>query len=224
MSGDLQFTFHLQVCSSCSLKSSCEKAYLLTNKEDEPRTIDVLRVLLTYGFDPVNGSVSNMSILKMKYVKTVVRKLIHEVVKLGSVPIDPNLLRVTRRHEKLTGSSYQDPGVESDAAIPTRLLPWQINHLGLGRLAWLRILFPMLRWFKLVDLNVELNFPYLQPLIHQLGLRSVGEIGLLTLLMIEVLNSVVSVDSPQVEKKPDIGPSNVQRELGSQSSYPVSKS
>ncbi|CAI9777876.1 unnamed protein product [Fraxinus pennsylvanica] len=38
------------------------------------------------------------------------------------------------------------------------------------------------------------------------------------------VDSVVSVDSPQVEKKPDIDPSNVQRELGSQSSYPVSKS
>lgn len=73
------------------MRSSCEKAYLLTNKEDEPRTIDVMRVLLSYGFDPVNGSVSNMSLLKMKSVKTVVRKLIHEVVKLGSVPIDPSL-------------------------------------------------------------------------------------------------------------------------------------
>ncbi|KAL2490545.1 zinc finger (Ran-binding) family protein [Abeliophyllum distichum] len=79
------------VCSSCSMRGSCEKAYLLTNKEDEPRTIDVMRVLLTYGFDPVNGSVSNMSLLKMKSVKTVVRKLLHEVVKLGAVPIDPNL-------------------------------------------------------------------------------------------------------------------------------------
>ncbi|KAG8363828.1 hypothetical protein BUALT_Bualt19G0062800 [Buddleja alternifolia] len=79
------------VCSSCSLRSSCEKAYLLTNKEDEPRTIDVMRVLLTYGFDPIDGLVANKSLLKMKTVKTVVRKLLHEVVKLSSVPIDPNL-------------------------------------------------------------------------------------------------------------------------------------
>ncbi|KAA8545132.1 hypothetical protein F0562_019979 [Nyssa sinensis] len=79
------------VCSSCSLRSSCERAYLLTNKEDEARTIDVIRVLLTYGFDPVNGSVVNDSLLKRKSVKTVVRKLLHEVVKLSAVPIDPNL-------------------------------------------------------------------------------------------------------------------------------------
>ncbi|XP_021898879.1 uncharacterized protein LOC110815394 [Carica papaya] len=79
------------VCSSCSLRTSCEKGYLLTNKEDEARTIDVMRVLLTYGFDPLDGSLVNKSVLKQKSVKNVVRKLLHEVVKLSSVPIDPNL-------------------------------------------------------------------------------------------------------------------------------------
>ncbi|KAK1566949.1 hypothetical protein Q3G72_006411 [Acer saccharum] len=79
------------VCSSCSLRSSCERAYLLTNKEDEARTIDIMRVLLSYGFDPLNDSVVNKSLLKQKSVKTVVHKLLHEVVKLSAVPIDPNL-------------------------------------------------------------------------------------------------------------------------------------
>ncbi|KAI3770670.1 hypothetical protein L6452_01811 [Arctium lappa] len=79
------------VCSSCSLRSSCERAYLITNKEDEARTIDIMRVLMTYGFDPVNGSVVNDSLLKKKPVKTAVRKLLHEVVKLSGIPIDPNL-------------------------------------------------------------------------------------------------------------------------------------
>ncbi|KAK9161493.1 hypothetical protein Syun_007834 [Stephania yunnanensis] len=79
------------VCSSCSLRSSCEKAYLLSRKEDEARTLDVVRVLLTFGFDPINDSVENKSLLKHKSVKTVIRKLLHEVVKLSAVPIDPNL-------------------------------------------------------------------------------------------------------------------------------------
>lgn len=63
----------------------------MTNKEDEARTIDVMRLLFTFGFDPMNGTVINDSLLKRKTVKTVVRKLLHEVVKLGSVPIDPTL-------------------------------------------------------------------------------------------------------------------------------------
>ncbi|KAJ0501575.1 putative Zinc finger, RanBP2-type [Helianthus annuus] len=79
------------VCSSCSLRNSCERAYLITNKEDEARTIDIMRVLMAYGFDPVNGSVVNDSLLKKKAVKGAVRKLLHEVVKLSGIPIDPNL-------------------------------------------------------------------------------------------------------------------------------------
>ncbi|XP_019423072.1 PREDICTED: uncharacterized protein LOC109332541 [Lupinus angustifolius] len=79
------------VCSSCSLRNTCERAYLITNKEDEARTIDIMRLLLTFGFDPINGSVTNKLLLKQKSLRTVVRKLLHEVVKLSSVPIDPNL-------------------------------------------------------------------------------------------------------------------------------------
>ncbi|KAG5244849.1 DNA polymerase zeta catalytic [Salix suchowensis] len=79
------------VCSNCRLRSSCESGYLLTNKEDEARTIDLMRVLLAYGFDSINGSVANTFLLKQKLVRTVVRKLLHEVAKLSAVPIDPNL-------------------------------------------------------------------------------------------------------------------------------------
>ncbi|XP_073036814.1 uncharacterized protein [Primulina eburnea] len=79
------------VCSSCNMRSSCEKAYLLTNKEDEARTIDVMRILLTYGFNPIDGSVINKSLLEMKSIKTSVRRLLHHVVKLSEFPIDPNL-------------------------------------------------------------------------------------------------------------------------------------
>lgn len=64
---------------------------MLTNKEDEARTIDLMRILFTYGFDPLNGTVANKSLLKKKSVKSVVRKLLHEIVKLSAVPIDPNL-------------------------------------------------------------------------------------------------------------------------------------
>ncbi|CAL1393453.1 unnamed protein product [Linum trigynum] len=71
------------VCSSCSLRSSCGKAFLLTNKEEEAHTIDVLRVLLAYGSDRTNESVTS--------IKTVVRKLFHEIVKLSGDPINPNL-------------------------------------------------------------------------------------------------------------------------------------
>lgn len=73
------------------MRNTCDRAYLLTNKEDEARTIDAMRVLLAYGFDYENGSIVNESVLKQKSVKAVVRKLLYEVVKLSAIPIDPNL-------------------------------------------------------------------------------------------------------------------------------------
>ncbi|KAL6611380.1 hypothetical protein ACP70R_039308 [Stipagrostis hirtigluma subsp. patula] len=79
------------VCSSCNLRSVCTRGYILTRKEDEARTLDVMRILLIYGFDHVKETVENKPLLKLKHVKTVVRKLIHEIVKLSAVPIDPNL-------------------------------------------------------------------------------------------------------------------------------------
>jgi len=50
-----------------------------------------MRILLIYGFDHIKETVENKPLLKLKSLKTVVRKLIHEIVKLSAVPIDPNL-------------------------------------------------------------------------------------------------------------------------------------
>lgn len=66
---------------------------MLVPKEDEARTLDVVRVLLTFGFDSINGLVQNKPLTKLKSVKMVIRKLLHQIVKLSSVPIDPNLPR-----------------------------------------------------------------------------------------------------------------------------------
>ncbi|KAG6505227.1 uncharacterized protein LOC121985921 [Zingiber officinale] len=79
------------VCSSCSLRSKCGRGYILPRKEDEARTLDVVRILLTFGFNHVKETVENKPLMKMISVKTVIRKLLHEIVKLSAIPIDPNL-------------------------------------------------------------------------------------------------------------------------------------
>jgi hypothetical protein len=81
----------LQVCSCCNLRSVCSRGYILTRKEDEARTLDVMRVLLIYGFDHIKGSIENKPLLKLKSLKTAVQNLINEIVKLSVIPIDPNL-------------------------------------------------------------------------------------------------------------------------------------
>ncbi|XP_074562495.1 uncharacterized protein LOC141819007 [Curcuma longa] len=79
------------VCSSCNLRNSCGRGYILTLKEDEACTLDIMRILLTFGFDHVKETVENKPLMEMKSVKIVVRKLLHEIVKLSAIPIDPNL-------------------------------------------------------------------------------------------------------------------------------------
>lgn len=78
-----------QVCSSCSSRNSCGRGYILTRKEDEACTFDIMRILLTFSFDHVEETVENKPLMKMKFVKNVVRKLLHEIV-LSAIPIDPS--------------------------------------------------------------------------------------------------------------------------------------
>ncbi|KAJ3703848.1 hypothetical protein LUZ61_007553 [Rhynchospora tenuis] len=79
------------VCSACSLRNSCSRGYILVPKEDQARTLDIMRVLIIFGFDHTNGTVENKDLMKLKQVKNVVRKLMHEVARLSAVPIDPRL-------------------------------------------------------------------------------------------------------------------------------------
>ncbi|XP_043705797.1 uncharacterized protein LOC122655617 isoform X2 [Telopea speciosissima] len=77
------------VCSSCTLRGSCERAYVKARENERGRTVDVMRILITYGLDPVTGSVENKSCLN-KRIKESVRKLLTEMVELSiSLESDP---------------------------------------------------------------------------------------------------------------------------------------
>ncbi|XP_057777542.1 uncharacterized protein LOC130996056 [Salvia miltiorrhiza] len=67
------------VCSSCILRGDCDRAYVKAREDEGGRTVDVMRFLLTYGLDPVIGSVENKPSLN-KNVKESVRTLLKEIV------------------------------------------------------------------------------------------------------------------------------------------------
>ncbi|KAK6146734.1 hypothetical protein DH2020_020603 [Rehmannia glutinosa] len=67
------------VCSSCVLRGDCDRAYVKAREDEGGRTVDVMRFLLTYGLDPVVGSVENKPCLNKK-VKESVRTLLKEMV------------------------------------------------------------------------------------------------------------------------------------------------
>ncbi|GLT96707.1 hypothetical protein SLE2022_143120 [Rubroshorea leprosula] len=67
------------VCSSCNLRGNCERAFVRAREEEGGRTVDVMRILLTYGLDPITGSVENKP-CQNKIVKESVRRLLKEMV------------------------------------------------------------------------------------------------------------------------------------------------
>ncbi|KAL0908928.1 hypothetical protein M5K25_023442 [Dendrobium thyrsiflorum] len=81
-----------EVCSSCKLRGNCERAYVKANEDEAGRTLDVMRILLTYGIDSTNSSVEKRPSLSQA-VNESTRKLLNDIVDLsikgyGSIPED----------------------------------------------------------------------------------------------------------------------------------------
>nr|CAD1832576.1 unnamed protein product [Ananas comosus var. bracteatus] len=96
------------VCSRCSLRGNCERAYVKAQKKEVGRTIDVMRILLTYGLDSITGSVINQSCVN-KTVKDSIKKLLKEMVELGF---------------KEFGSGTEKTMVSGQSAIPMKQGDW----------------------------------------------------------------------------------------------------
>ncbi|KAL3830740.1 hypothetical protein ACJIZ3_019542 [Penstemon smallii] len=67
------------VCSSCILRGDCDRAYVEARVDEGGRTVDVMRVLLTYCLDPILSSVENKPCLNKK-VKESVKTLLKEMM------------------------------------------------------------------------------------------------------------------------------------------------
>jgi hypothetical protein len=84
-----------QVCSQCSLRGNCERAYVKARKEEIGRTVDAMRILLTYGLDVSTGNVENRACLG-KTVKESVKYLLNEVVEVDSSGSGSSIAKVAQ--------------------------------------------------------------------------------------------------------------------------------
>ncbi|CAN6478535.1 unnamed protein product [Victoria cruziana] len=77
-----------EVCSSCNLRGSCDRAYL--NAEEGARTVDVVRILLNYAADPrlFSGDKSR----EKAELEASARRLLTELTEMSNSPVDPALL------------------------------------------------------------------------------------------------------------------------------------
>lgn len=78
------------VCSSCNLRGDCERAFVKAREDESGRTVDIMRVILTYGLDPFIGSVENKPCLT-KMVEDSVRRLLKEIVEHSTKGENSNL-------------------------------------------------------------------------------------------------------------------------------------
>ncbi|KAF3780293.1 Zinc finger protein [Nymphaea thermarum] len=76
------------VCSMCNLRGMCERAYVKAREDEGGRTLDVMRILLAYGLDPLIGSIENKACLT-KPTKELVRRLMKQMVEHGTKEVDP---------------------------------------------------------------------------------------------------------------------------------------
>ncbi|KAG9443847.1 hypothetical protein H6P81_015187 [Aristolochia fimbriata] len=80
-----------KVCSFCSLRGNCERAYIKASENEGGRTVDVMRILLTYGMDHLIDSVENKQ-CQSRSVKESVRRLIIQMVEFSGKELDSSNL------------------------------------------------------------------------------------------------------------------------------------
>lgn len=109
------------VCSSCNLRGNCERAFVKAREEEGGRTVDLMRILLTYGLDHITGSVENKP-CQNKVVKESVRRLLKQMVDYGSKEANPGLI---------DAASSRNPSVqdhlcaEGHIKVPTKPGDWR---------------------------------------------------------------------------------------------------
>jgi len=100
-----------QVCGACNLRGSCDRAYVIENVDAQARTVDVMRILMSYAVDPaLNSGGTNPSITE--HVQDSARKLLGELIKLSDTTIDPTLPK-----PEVQSTSKKEPSEKSEKVI-----------------------------------------------------------------------------------------------------------
>ncbi|XP_058108287.1 zinc finger protein VAR3, chloroplastic-like [Magnolia sinica] len=124
------------VCSSCNLRGNCERAYVKAREDEGGRTVDVMRILLTYGLDPITGLVENKQCLN-KTVKESVRRLLSEMVELSvrELNLGPQKA-MTKKLPFKAGQSSQQGMLKRQIDIPMKQGDWicpKCNFINFAR-------------------------------------------------------------------------------------------
>ncbi|KAL9247484.1 hypothetical protein vseg_020912 [Gypsophila vaccaria] len=92
------------VCEVCSLKGTCDRAYLKPNESESVRTVDVMRLLLFYALDPmvISGAVRPTS---MEQAESSARRLMSMLMDLSEASASPTSVELPKKKEKIVNST-----------------------------------------------------------------------------------------------------------------------
>ncbi|KAK4793879.1 hypothetical protein SAY86_011873 [Trapa natans] len=112
---------HLQldegdVCSSCNLRDSCDRAYVVPKDSESPRTVDVMRLLMFYAVDPLVTSGNQMS-PRRERAEVCARKLISKLVELSESTPTPAPLKQTMKAPSVEKKAILDNNVSTNAEM-----------------------------------------------------------------------------------------------------------
>lgn len=129
----------------CSLRGMCERAYVKAREDESGRTLDVMRILLAYGLDPLIGSVENKPCLA-KTTKESVRRLMKQMVEFGTKEVHAEFTKPisaipTRKRERLMKHQISParsdlPMKQGDWICPKYLSSQCLIYCSLHYLAW----------------------------------------------------------------------------------------
>ncbi|TVU45444.1 hypothetical protein EJB05_04944 [Eragrostis curvula] len=114
-------------CDACKLRGSCDKAYLVPipeeGREPEARTVDVVRILLSYAIDPTSLSGENSV---DGGVQESARKLLSELTARSDTAIDPSCIKPvshTSSKSKESGTKTQESVGKGSEKTETEMKP-----------------------------------------------------------------------------------------------------
>ncbi|XP_058108097.1 zinc finger protein VAR3, chloroplastic [Magnolia sinica] len=79
-----------EVCSGCNLRGSCDRAYVIAKEGEDARTVDIVRILLSYAIDPLVLSGGEKPHGR-EHVEASARRLLSKLIELSDTARDPSL-------------------------------------------------------------------------------------------------------------------------------------
>ncbi|GAB2296944.1 hypothetical protein Dimus_031048 [Dionaea muscipula] len=108
------------VCSACSLRGDCDRAYVKAREDEVGRTVDVMRILLTYGLDPVTGSIENKQ-CQTETVKKSARRLLKQMFEFSQLEPDQTT-GISGKETDSLGQKFSE--AQGQIEVPTKQGDW----------------------------------------------------------------------------------------------------